>query len=117
MSKMTHGFFITINSMILYFKHIIHIDDFPLNGPPPSFYNKVHTAIHSVFDKNTHRLSHNQDLSSDYHLAEPFRDKRCIAPIVSLEITNNCVNGNVHSIVYALCMAISYRHRSISNAD
>ena len=35
-SKMTHGFFITINSMILYFKHIIHIDDFPLNGHPPS---------------------------------------------------------------------------------
>ena len=31
-SKMTHGFFITINSMILYFKHIIHIDDFPLTG-------------------------------------------------------------------------------------
>ena len=30
-SKMTHGFFITINSMVLYFKHIIHIDDFPLN--------------------------------------------------------------------------------------
>ena len=37
-SKMTHGFFITINSMILYFKHIVHIDDFPLNGNPPSFY-------------------------------------------------------------------------------
>ena len=35
-SKMTHGFFKTINSMILYFKHIIHIDDFPLNWPPPS---------------------------------------------------------------------------------
>ena len=35
-SKWTHGFFITINSMILYFKHIIHIDDFPLNGYPPS---------------------------------------------------------------------------------
>ena len=34
----THGFFITINSMILYFKRIIiiHIDDFPLNGHPPS---------------------------------------------------------------------------------
>ena len=35
-SKWTHGFFITINSMILYFKHIIRIDDFPLNGHPPS---------------------------------------------------------------------------------
>ena len=35
-SKMTHGFFITNNSMILYFKRIIHIDDFPLNGHPPS---------------------------------------------------------------------------------
>ena len=35
-SKMTHGLFITINSMILYFKHIIHIDEFPLNGHPPS---------------------------------------------------------------------------------
>ena len=34
-SKMTHGFFITINSMMLYFKHIIHIDDFPLNEHPP----------------------------------------------------------------------------------
>ena len=37
-SKMTHEFFITINSMILYFKHIIHIDDFPLNGHTPSIY-------------------------------------------------------------------------------
>ena len=36
-SKYFHGFFITMNSMILYFKHIIHIDDFPLNGHPPSF--------------------------------------------------------------------------------
>ena len=35
-SKYLHGFFITINSMILYFKHIIHIDDFLLNGHPPS---------------------------------------------------------------------------------
>ena len=35
-SKMTHGFFITINSMILYFKHMIHNDDFPLNGHPSS---------------------------------------------------------------------------------
>ena len=35
-SKYFHGFFITINSIILYFKHIIHIDDFPLNGHPPS---------------------------------------------------------------------------------
>ena len=26
-----------INCMILYFNHIIHIDDFPLNGHPPSF--------------------------------------------------------------------------------
>ena len=24
--------------MILYFKHVIHIDDFPLNGQPPSYY-------------------------------------------------------------------------------
>ena len=32
-----HGFFITINSMILYFKHIMHIDDFRLNGHPPSW--------------------------------------------------------------------------------
>ena len=37
-----HRFFITINSMILYFKHIIHIDDFPLNGQPPSRpYNSI----------------------------------------------------------------------------
>ena len=36
-SKMTNGFFITINSMILYFKHIVHIDDFPLNGHPPRY--------------------------------------------------------------------------------
>ena len=36
-SKITHGFFITITSMILYFKHIIHIDDFPLYGHPPSY--------------------------------------------------------------------------------
>ena len=37
-SKYFHGFFITINSMILYFKHIIHIDDFPVNGQPLSIY-------------------------------------------------------------------------------
>ena len=36
LSKITPGFFITINSMILYFKHIMLIDDFPLNGHPPS---------------------------------------------------------------------------------
>ena len=36
-SKWTHGFFITISSMILCFKHIIHIDDFPINGHPPSY--------------------------------------------------------------------------------
>ena len=29
--------------MILYFKHIIHIDDFPLNGHPPS--SSAHVAI------------------------------------------------------------------------
>ena len=34
--KMSNVFCITINSMILYFKHIIHIDDFPLDGYPPS---------------------------------------------------------------------------------
>ena len=33
-SKWTNGFFITINSMMLYFKHIIHIDVVPLNGHP-----------------------------------------------------------------------------------
>ena len=32
----SNGFFITINSNVLYFKHIIHIDDFRLNGHPPS---------------------------------------------------------------------------------
>ena len=31
MSKYFHGLFITINSVILYLKHIMHIDDFPLN--------------------------------------------------------------------------------------
>ena len=43
-SKMTPGVFITINSMILYmyFKHIIHIDDYPLNGHPPSIILAVH---------------------------------------------------------------------------
>ena len=48
-SKMTHRFFITINSMILYFKHIIHIDDFPLNGHPPSIYYEQ-TVWSSMFD-------------------------------------------------------------------
>ena len=45
-SKYFHGFFITINSMILYFKHIIHIDDFPLNGQPLSiFYSCLLSVI------------------------------------------------------------------------
>ena len=39
-SKVTHGLFITMNNMILYFKHIIRIDDFPLNGHPPSYFYK-----------------------------------------------------------------------------
>ena len=43
-SKMTHGFFITINSMILYYQHIIQIDDFPLNGHPPSLIPTEATA-------------------------------------------------------------------------
>ena len=44
----THGFFIIINSMILYFKHIIHIDDFPLNGHPPSIVLYNNYAYDSV---------------------------------------------------------------------
>ena len=40
-SNMTHGFFITIDSVILYFKHIIHIYDSPLNGHPPSSHNTL----------------------------------------------------------------------------
>ena len=40
-SKYFHGVSITINSMILYFKHIIHINDFPLNGHPPILYIKL----------------------------------------------------------------------------
>ena len=35
-----------INSMIQYFKHIIHIDDFPLNGHPLSIiYNYMETSV------------------------------------------------------------------------
>ena len=34
-----------INSMILYFKHIIHIDDLPLNGHPPSICTIVACAF------------------------------------------------------------------------
>ena len=45
-SKMPHGFFITINSMILYFKHIIHIDDFSLNGHPPSKILSIYPGEH-----------------------------------------------------------------------
>ena len=44
-SKYFHGFFITINSMILYFKHIIHINDFPLNWHPPSILICVNDII------------------------------------------------------------------------
>ena len=47
-SKYFHGFFITINSMILYSKHIIHIDDFPLNGHPPS---RVYRRL-GIFEQN-----------------------------------------------------------------
>ena len=52
-SKMTDGFFITINSRLLHFKHIIHIDDFPLNGPPPCLYyysRAVRKNLSSKFD-------------------------------------------------------------------
>ena len=31
--------------MILYFKHIIHIDDFPLDGHPPSYITKWRRPI------------------------------------------------------------------------
>ena len=41
---------ITINSIILYFKHIIHIiiyiDAFPLNGHPPSMLVNGWLALH-----------------------------------------------------------------------
>ena len=37
--------------MILYFKHIIHIDDFPLNGHPPS--NKLHEGERSEDRRST----------------------------------------------------------------
>ena len=58
------GFFITIIGMILYFKHIIHIDDFPLNGHPPSpkcestkcrlwnFVRWMSSLIHLLADRN-----------------------------------------------------------------
>ena len=39
--------------MILYFKNIIHIDDFPLNGHPPSFisiYIKLIIRYHKCID-------------------------------------------------------------------
>ena len=36
--------------MILYFKHIIHIDDFPLNGHPPSIGPIIH--IHQIGPAN-----------------------------------------------------------------
>ena len=70
-SKYFHGFFITINSMILYIKHIIHIDDFPLNGRPPSTtYSHarrlpvrptlahIHTRTHSPTHPRTHGPTH-----------------------------------------------------------
>ena len=48
-SKYFHRFFITINSMILYFKHIIRIDDFPLNGHPPSIYYMLDNMTHPLY--------------------------------------------------------------------
>ena len=52
----THVFFITINSMILYFKHIIHIDDFPLNGHPPNTNKNHQMAKHC--DKNNYIIQY-----------------------------------------------------------
>ena len=43
-----------IDSMLLNFKHIIHIDDFPLNGHPPSLYyyrRAVRKNLSSKFDE------------------------------------------------------------------
>ena len=51
-SKMTHAFFITINSMILYFKHIIHIDDFLLNGHPPSILLGGWVPVHGAVERD-----------------------------------------------------------------
>ena len=50
--KMTHAFFITINSMILYFKHIIHIDDFPLTGHPPSILLGGWVPVHRAVERD-----------------------------------------------------------------
>ena len=35
-----------VHYMILYFKHIIHIDDFQLNGHPPSIYICIYIYIY-----------------------------------------------------------------------
>ena len=50
---------ITINSMILYFKHVIHIDDFQLNGLPPSYkYNMEMTQRHVSVIQTRHLVCH-----------------------------------------------------------
>ena len=46
---------VTINGMILYFKHIIHIDDFPLNGHPPS------TCCSSIVSDDDHNFFDDDD--------------------------------------------------------
>ena len=47
--KYFHWFFITINSMILYFKHIIHIDDSPSTGTCLG-YKGILTDSHLLID-------------------------------------------------------------------
>ena len=53
-SEGRHGFFITINSMILYFKHIIHIVDSPLPPTGTRLASKQYTRPTSSFVSFTH---------------------------------------------------------------
>ena len=58
--------------MILYFKHVIHIDDFPLNGHPPSVHNSAifildnYSNVAVFFFKSTNLLSFCEGFTNNY---------------------------------------------------
>ena len=90
MSKYVHGFFITIISMILYFKHIIHIDDFPLKGHPPSTMLNLRQCLADTHELHATLLS--TTLMSSTHVYHNNNKKNStLTPSCQIDMRHQCL--------------------------
>ena len=90
--------------MILYFKHIIHIDDFPLNGHPPSIYTTMYRrAVLNIYEFLVVRPQFDSVYGVDFVCAYmlPIRDLCAIAfyVLLSFVFTKKKINN------------VAFRHR------